>query len=517
MRGYIDPSSIRPLGELGARTLLLAGRLTDAMYRPGAIFTGDQNGWPGDWEGRTILAQTLISRVSGVESPYLRANVEALADNLNEKGYLKGILPEGELDEQQLSGHGWLVRGLCEYSEYAQDKGALEMALRMAEELFLPTAGHFDDYPTKPEERSGGGEAAGNISGKLRGWYLSTDTGCAFIPMDGLSRLYELTGDKRLMALMEEMYARFIAIDLVGARVQTHATLSACRGILRLYGVTGDEKYLDSARSIFDIYVRSGMTATYANQNWFARPEWTEPCAIIDSFIVAMRLFEYVGDPRYADMARRIWSNGVCRAQRPNGGFGCDSCAGEGGSGAYLKVHAYEAYWCCTMRGGEGLDMGARFCYMTDGDTIIVPMFASSLAEFDICGGHVRIRQRADSARDGHVEFKIEENTAERPVKLSVLMPDWASTGGRYAEYELPGAGERIALDFHVPLVRDDAGRLMWGDMLLGTEDDVDMEGAPERSGSGFIWNGARLAPIADCYLMDPAELGNSVTRVLFQ
>lgn len=178
---YISPDSIRLLGDGGARTSLLAGRLTDAMYRPEAIFTGDQNGWPGDWEGRTILAQTLISRVSGMESPFLRANVEALAGRLNEKGYLKKILPAGEFDEQQLSGHGWLIRGLCEYSEYAKDANALRMALRIAEELFLPTAGHFDDYPIKPEERSGGGEAAGNISGRLRGWYLSTDTGLSLI------------------------------------------------------------------------------------------------------------------------------------------------------------------------------------------------------------------------------------------------------------------------------------------------------------------------------------------------
>lgn len=517
MREYISSARIRPLGDMGARVLLLAGRMTDAMYRPEKIFTGDQNGWPGDWEGRTILAQTLISRISGMESPYLRANVEALAANLNEKGYLKGILPAGEFDEQQLSGHGWLIRGLCEYSEYANDSGVLEMALRIAEGLFLPTAGRFDDYPTKPEERSGGGEAAGNISGKLRGWYLSTDTGCAFIPMDGLSRLYELTGDERLKALLDEMYARFMTIDLVGSKVQTHATLSACRGILRLYGATGDGKYLESARSIFETYVRSGMTATYANQNWFARPEWTEPCAIIDSFIVAMRLFEYTGEPWYADIARRIWSNGVCRAQRPNGGFGCDSCAGEGGSGAYLKVHAYEAYWCCTMRGGEGLEMGARFGYMTDGDTLTVPMFASSIAEFDIGGGYVRIRQIAEGARDGHVEFLIEENTAPQPVKLCVLMPELASENGRYAEFELPEAGQRIQLDFRVPLVRDEAGRLMWGDLMLGAEENVDTHGMPERSGSGFVWNGVRLAPIADGYLMDPETLRNSAVRVLFE
>ena len=52
MRKYISADNIRPLGEVGARTALLFGRLTDAMYRPAAIFTEDVNGWPGDWEGR---------------------------------------------------------------------------------------------------------------------------------------------------------------------------------------------------------------------------------------------------------------------------------------------------------------------------------------------------------------------------------------------------------------------------------------------------------------------------------
>lgn len=144
-------------------------------------------------------------------------------------------------------------------------------------------------------------------------------------------------------------------------------------------------------------------------------------------------------------------------------------------------------------------------------------MLSSSLAEFDIGGGHVRIRQHADAARDGHVEFEIEENTAVRPVRLSVLIPDWVSENDRYAEYVLPTAGDRVTLDFSVPIVRDDAGRLMWGDLMLGTEDDTDARGVPERSGSGFVLNDARFAPIADCYLMDPLKPDIPALRVLFE
>ena len=497
MKGYIDSANIRPLGELGARTALLAGRLTDSMYRPENIFTADVQGWPGDWEGRTILAQTLLSRVTGSESPYLKANVDALAGALNEKGYLKGILPEGEFDEQQLSGHGWLLRGLCEYYTYSGDGKVLDMAKTIFENLFLPTLGRFGTYPIKLEERVIGGEFAGNIAAVVRGWHISTDTGCAFIPMDGLSRLYELTRDERLGSLLDEMYEKFITIDVVASKVQTHATLSCCRGILRMYGITGDERYLKSAIEIFDTYKAHGMTDNYANYNWFGRPEWTEPCAIIDSFIVAMRLYEYTGEVDYADIARLIWINGVGRSQRPNGGMGCDTCAGAGEKGDIISVRTYEASWCCTMRGGEGMEKAASFGYLADGDTVTVPMISSSVAAFDIGGGRLRIRQTADD-RTGHAEFAVEENTALRPVMLKVLIPAWAGCEERYMTFTVPCAGDKLTVDYNVPEYSC-GRRRMKGDHMLGRVNDDD-----------------RLTYISDAYLMSADAVTAAKVRVLF-
>lgn len=516
---YIRNEAIRPLGDLGARAALLAGRLGDPIYRPDAIFHMDVNGWPGDWEGRAILAQTMISRATGIASAFLRENVAALQGEYNEKGYLKGILPEGEFDEQQLSGHGWLMRGLCEYYTDSGDEDALKQAMRIAENLFLPTRGHFADYPVLPEERASGGGAAGNIAKVVRGWHVSTDTLCAFIPMDGLSRLYEITKDPRLGDLLSEMFEKFMTIDLVSLRAQTHATLTATRAILRLYAVTGEARYLRSAEAIFDRYVREGMTATYANFNWFRRPEWTEPCAIVDSFIVGMRLFEYTGKTGYADLARTIYYNGICRAQRPNGGFGCDSCADENGqgSGDLLTVKIYEASWCCTMRGAEGLAMAARFGYLQDGDTLIVPILATSRAEFEISGGKVVLYQRADSEREGRVEFLVEENTTQRPVKLKIMKMEWEAGEDRFDESILPAAGETVTLEKQIPVWRK-GRRLLWGNLMLGTQDDrktID-PAQMKRRGQIFESDGAELAPIADSYRMGEAKLSESTIRVLF-
>ncbi len=489
------------MGDLGARCALLMGRLEDRNYRPENIFTVEQNGWPGDWEGRTILALTLLSRATGRTASYLKEIVAKLPGMLNERGYLGPVMPDGVTDEQQLSGHSWLLRGLLEYSFYSGDGAARSMTKGIVEQLYLPAAGRFSSYPARPEERQKGGAESGTIAGEVRSWRVSTDTGCAFISLDGLSQAYEVLGDGRIYALLSEMFEVFQTIDLMGVSAQTHATLSAARGILRLYSVTGEARFLDAARRVFDLYAARGMTQNYANFNWFSRPEWTEPCAIIDSFLVAMQLFRHTGEARYADLGRKIFRNGVCRAQRPNGGFGCDTCLTDGD---FLAVHAYEAYWCCTMRGGEGLARAAQYAYFADGDAIVVPYFLTSQARVPAGGGEIAIWQRADGARDGRVRFEIEENTAAREVTLSILMPEWAENARiEGAAYKIDGrylavrADQSFEVLFGVPEYRD-GRRRMRGDDMLGEDES------------------ARRFPIADEYLYPPEEVRARRVRVLF-
>ena len=67
----IDLSFISPRGELASRSALLAARLELPLYRPDAVFKPDGVGWPGDNEGRTILALTLLARSTNKEPAYL--------------------------------------------------------------------------------------------------------------------------------------------------------------------------------------------------------------------------------------------------------------------------------------------------------------------------------------------------------------------------------------------------------------------------------------------------------------
>ena len=54
------------------------------------------------------------------EPVYLDEMIKMLPNKLNVKGYL-GPLQGDTLDEQQLSGHGWFLRALCEYYLWKKD------------------------------------------------------------------------------------------------------------------------------------------------------------------------------------------------------------------------------------------------------------------------------------------------------------------------------------------------------------------------------------------------------------
>ena len=405
MADYISLSCIKHKGELPRRCEMLAHRLESDIYQMPSVFENDGD-WPGDWCGRTILAQTMLYSAIGRESPCLKETIDALPSRLNDRGFIGDF---GDyIDEQQLSGHSWLLRGLCEYYKKFGDQNVLVIIAGIVNGLYLPICDYLAEYHIQSSEKE---EYSGKIAVASGKWKYSSDTGCSFISLDGLTAVLELfseIGDNtffdthRLMKMIDIMIGIFSDLDIVRIKLQTHAVLTASRGILRLYGLTcrnGNpaKKLLDTVSEVFSDYLDCGMSAAYGNYNWFGRPEWTEPCAIIDSFIVAVQLFAYTGETHYLNTASRIKS-AIYHSQRENGGFGCDTCAGaitDRGTVDRLNVSLYEAYWCCTMRGGEGLARIAEYSYLKEGNTLIIPYTTDS--EIEIEG--LRVIQETDHSK----------------------------------------------------------------------------------------------------------------------
>ncbi|MBR5222499.1 MAG: glycoside hydrolase family 127 protein [Clostridia bacterium] len=526
-----------PRGNLGARAGLLASRLEMREYRPETVLNMDQAGWPGDWEGRTILALVRMAETTKKEPAYLHEIVDIVLAARNERGYL-GPIYDGTSDggtnsgarvnEQQLSGHSWLLRGLCAYYGYTGRQDVYDAALTIGRNLFLPAKELYPEYPIRPEERVGGGDMSGHSAAVVGKWMISTDTGCAYIPLDGVSALYEMTRDPEIGALLDVMIENFLKIDFLGICVQTHATLTGTRGILRTYRRTGEARYLDAAKRLFAMYLEHGMTANYANYNWFGRPEWTEPCAIVDSFMCAMQLYAETGDRDCLTAAQRIYYNGIGFGQRENGGFGCDSCVGAVGveNNRIIRLHCPEAYWCCTMRGGEGLASVAEYAYLIDGDTVVVPYFSSSDARIPVGGGQLVLSQKSAYPIEGKTVFNVKENTAGN-VTLACYLPDVSSYTAENitvsgASYSVDGGmlylsvtaeTREITVDFDVPYhaetpvgahnEKDGVWAIFRGNVMYSVTADMPLDLPHEALIAGV--DGYELRPLFDAYETDHA------------
>lgn len=417
----IDLKNITVLGELGHRLLRNSMRLESEMYQPNAVYQQEDCEWPADWEGRTLLALIRQMEATHREPSYLREILCGVYARLNQKGYLNRILPDGYYDEQQLSGHNWLLRALLEYYRLTGCNRAKEVAQTMVTNLYLPLRGAYKLYPVNPEDRVFEGNPDGCLTGDcINGWYLSTDIGCAYMSLDGLSQAYQMFPSPELAELLEEMICEFVKIDFVGISMQTHATLSGIRGILRYHAATGDPKYLENARRLFELYLKEGMSENYANHNWFGRPLWTEPCAIVDSFMAAMELYRQTDEIFYFEKAQKIYLNAFSHAQRQNGGFGCDNCVGA--NTPFLTVHGNggDAYWCCTMRGGEGLTEVARSIFLEKEGVLHIGMYHNAEWRQDGC----RLEMTTQYPLKGYAELRLNGRLPQD--KLALYLPSYA-------------------------------------------------------------------------------------------
>ncbi len=427
--GPASLDSGRASGEWQYRLQLNAQRLNGPEYQPPAVFRSfpvGAYGWPADMEGRTLLALTLHGRATGADATRAQALLDGYLRRAGSDG-IAGEIRSGIADEQQLAGHSWLLRALCEYWLWTGSNRVRSTAERLVERLYAPLEQAYSTYPvTGAARRSEGGQPIGALTGEvIDGWRLSGDTGCAFIALDGVTHAVELFGNARALAVAHAMARRFLQIDPVSLRFQTHASLTACRGLLRLWRLTKEPDYLNAVQSLMRRYLQGAITATYENHNWFGRPEWTEPCAVVDSYMLCTQLWAATGSSDWLDPAHRIAYNGLGAGLRPTGAFGCNCCTGA--DHPELTPHAvgYEVTWCCTMRGAEGLTTAMRdVLHAAEGGRYRVLNYADG--QFGAGDGAERLllHMRTGYPLQGSAQITVLQAPA-KPVELGLYIPPW--------------------------------------------------------------------------------------------
>jgi len=491
-----------PAGDLRRRLELNFGRLHDAEFSfESAITAFTAREAPGDWLGRTLLGLTLDAQALDRESPRTEETIRRWPEVCNERGYIGLVHPAGRADENQVGGHNAMLRGLCEYYLWKKDPRALAAIRGIINHLMLPTRPLYGAYPDHLLDKLMGGPVSGLTVAHDGVWLgLSTDIGTLFFTLDGLTQAYLVDPTPELRMLIETMIARYAQLDIIALSAQTHATLTALRGILRWHmEVEARPEYLKIVRERFQLYLDQARTEHHANFNWFGRPDWTETCAIIDSFMLGVQLWQVTREPVYIEEAHRIYHNAICHHQRPNGGFGCDHCTGSNGDRFVHAFKWFEAPWCCSMRGAEGLSCAARYAAFTAPAApreVWLPFYFEGAVTVRAPGGELGLRAAGEYPYVGKITYTVTQATAGAPWRLRFFVPPGVEAKSfvvKQGETTLPtkveqgfvvvetalAAGDVVSVDFAIRLVCESAKypaefpharHYTHGPLLLGAE-----------------------------------------------
>ena len=426
----IPLSQVTVEGDLRGRIIQNFARLHDRIYCAGMAGLPPccSVGWPGDWEGRALLALIHDSDSLRCEAAYLDELISWIRTLMNDEGYRSepnDKLNLSDINEQLHSAHNWLLRALMGCYRRTGDERFRAECETILKKLYLPILPHLMNYPKNAEERAILSDQAviGHFVGRHREWRLSGDTGCIFMCLDALGEALDLFREEPLHGeisrLIDAMLEVFRHMDYVGSRLQTHATLTCMRGVMRVYRIRRDPALLSMIETFFADYLAFGMSATYENINNFLGSCHTEPCAIVDSYMLACQLWEETGNNEYLALSHKIWWSGLMRTQRENGGFGCDRPEEDG----ILSIvpEYYEARWCCSMRGAEGLGYPLRHAIYVENDTLTIPFYFSFTAELPDLGV---LHVESEYPDNGRVLFSVLKGTG-KTVDLRIYIAPW--------------------------------------------------------------------------------------------
>ncbi|MCF7759142.1 MAG: glycoside hydrolase family 127 protein [Cephaloticoccus sp.] len=455
MRNPLPFADVIPAGDLHRRAALNFQRLHESAFRFDAmIHSSTAKEAPGDWIGRAILGLTLLGQTLKTEPHYLEECIARLPEACNARGYIGVIHPAGTADENQVGGHNGLLRGLCEYHLWKQDPRALTAIRGILRHLMVPTTALYAQYPDQPLQKLQDGSQIGLTVQNEGPWLgLSTDIGTVFFTLDGLTQAYLIEPDPELRKLIETMISRYAQLDVVKLGAQTHSCLTALRGILRWYDtVDARPEYLAMVQARYALYRELAETEIHANFNWFGRPDWTEACAVIDAFMLAVQLWQITGEGDYLTEAHRVYFNAMCYAQRPNGGFGCDHCVGAQGE-LFISPHRFfEAPWCCSMRGAEGLARAAQYGTYVDPDpgAVWLPFYFEGGSTLRFSSGTLQLACHSEYPHAGKVTYTVIATTLRHPVEFNFFVPP----GVKGASMRLTRASSPLILDVQKGFMR---------------------------------------------------------------
>ena len=253
--------------------------------------------------------------------------------------------------------------------------------------------------------------------------------------IEGLAMLYADTKDRRYLDVARKMAELFI--DHFDGNRNGHWSghLMSWRGVLFLYEVTGQRRYLDLCQAKWAIHIRDFASLGGAIGG-VADGFFHDHCFHEDWLRWNLELWRLTGNVRYLDVVERLVHNSYGEEQAATGGFGgvCwEGTLGVGSSDGVIRDSVLDQPYCCDYTGPAGLVYYKAFLAAGNEHGIYVNFFDNFTSRVKAAGSdwQVAARNTQDWPRGlWTTEVRLcppAEQSAASPIALFVRMPVWAS------------------------------------------------------------------------------------------
>lgn len=438
-------SSARLTGYLGHRLDLsyenrILAQDPDRLIAPFRNRT-ETSCWQSEFWGKWFTSAVLAYRYRPEArlKTVLDKAVESLLATQSPDGYIGNYAPDRHLQSWDIWGRKYCMLGLLAYYDLTTDQKALDATRRLANHLMLELKQKQVSIVRLGNHR---GMAATSI-------------------LEPICLLYARTGEKQYLDFANEIVNQWESpegpqlISKAGVDVasrfpkpqknwygweqgqKAYEMMSCYEGLLELYRLTGEEKYLRAVESTWNNIKETEINIAGSGSSvecWFhgrdhqAEPvyHYQETCVTATWIRLSQQLLRLTGQVKYADAIEQTYYNALLGALRPDGS---DWAKYTPLSGQRLEgsEQCGMGLNCCNASGPRALYTLPFTAVMENNSGMQVNFFAEgsySLKTPD--GNRMELRQETNYPASGIIKLGM---TLEKPEAFSVKIrvPGWSS------------------------------------------------------------------------------------------
>lgn len=370
----------------------------------------------------------------------LKSSVEGIISTQDKDGYIGNYAPAAQLQQWDIWGRKYVIKGLMAWYDVSGDKKALNAACR-----------ELDFLMRQLREK--------NISIVRTGNYMGMPSASI---LNAVVALYRATGRQQYLDfakyIVREVEAPYgpqvLAKAEAGVPVskrfpckgiwfgydngqKAYEMMSVYQGMLDLYDITGDKALLSgttkAVEQIIDEEINiagagSMMECWYGGRANQTRPaaDEMETCVTVTWITLLRRMLRETGESRYADLLETTIYNALLSSLKKDGSQ-IDKYTPLEGRRIRGEQQCGLAINCCNANGPRGFSAIPQLVYGVGEGSIAVNLYIPSEATINVSGSKapVSITQSGDYPVTGDMTLRV---SLKKPAKLRLLLrrPAWS-------------------------------------------------------------------------------------------